>query len=614
MKYKFKLPWWSVILLILALSVISGLFSVGIQPGDYQQSIQDILDRDPLIYLNLFPILATIILAYFVSGNVFWGASVSSLIWLILSYINLLKIEGRDDALVPADIGLAKEALNAATSYSLNLHLGLLIGILLYCGVLLALGFFLKSPNPHYLIRIGSSVGVIGIFALMMIFVYPSKELYNSFPVPSQYNIPSVFNTLGFNYCFLHNANLYPVDKPEGYSKATVEQWAEEYTVPQVIPTVKPNIIMVMGEAFSDLSNDEVFDWQTEQDNPAYLYNHLTQSEQAISGHIVVSNIAAGTANTEFDILTGMPTTMVGEGTTSSFRVVHKSIPTVASALKEVGYETRFMHPGYSWFYNRSSVYRYFGIEQQTFNDAFDLEKDTIAGLVSDKAFLRQLKTEIEQGGYPQFIYSVTIQNHQAYNYAKYPDPTDPVPLKKEISEEGMEYLSVDLRGVQDTSEMLYELVDYLEQSDEPTLLIFFGDHLPNLGSDYLAYRELGLSVGQDGTPEEIFSSYETPFLIYANTAYCASTDFTAAKENLQLSNEALINNHYLGAMTLELAGFEGLDPYFDFLNDARRILPAFREGEKVYLSDNAFSDTVPNEICADIIGKIDWWEYYRLK
>lgn len=612
LKYQKKMPLWLTIVLLFALSIPALLYCIALQPGTFFESLWDILRRDILFLLNWFPVLITLVFGHFITGNVWWGSAIATLIWPLLSYVNLLKIEGREDAFVPADFGLIKEALNAATDYSLDLHPVWLVVIIGTALALCAAGFFLTSPLKWQW-RTAGAVGAVALFALSMIFVYPDKDRYNGYEVPDAYNIPSVFNTLGFNYCFLYNTNLYPVDKPEGYSKSEVEAWIEEYTTDTVTPEDKPNIIMVMGEAFSDIANADVFDWQNQEDNPVYLYNKLTQSEQTLSGHIIVSNIAAGTANTEFDVLTGLPTTMIGEGTTSSFRVVHGPLATIASALKEQGYHNRFMHPGDSWFYNRSSVYQYFGVEQQTFNKAFDMENNTVGGFVTDAAFLRQLKAEIKDGQTPQFIYSVTIQNHQAYTYKKYPDETPAVPVKTDISENAMEYLSVYLRGTRDTAQMIYELAEHLDTLSEPTLLVFFGDHLPNLGSDYLAYKELGLPMGSTETAENIFSSYTTPFMIYANDAYCAQNDFAAATAALELDEQPVINGTYLGAMTLELAGFAGLDPYFDFLNEARRTMPAFRSDAAAYLLKDGYTDTLSEE-AKDILTKIDRWEYYRLK
>jgi len=251
-RFNYKLKHWQTALLILVLSVVTTLFSVAIQPGAFYKSLMDIVTRPLCIVLNGFPVVVLVSIGYFAFGNVFFGGGAASLVALLLSYVNLLKIEGRDDAFVPSDIGLFREGVSSMASYGLDLHIPLLVLIIVYSALLVALGFFIKSAKPKALYRILSVVATTLVFVLSVKFVYTSAALYNSFSVPQMYNIPSVFNTLGFNYCFLRNFNLYPVDKPEGYKSGEVKKWQSEYLLPKE-DSVKPNVIMVMGEAFSDI-------------------------------------------------------------------------------------------------------------------------------------------------------------------------------------------------------------------------------------------------------------------------------------------------------------------------------------------------------------------------
>lgn len=613
---KKTLKHWQVWLLMIMIAVATTVFSVALQPGAFSTSMMDLLSRPLTVPLNGFPVFALVVFCTYLFGSVWIGGSVASFVSLVLSYINLIKIEGREDAFVPADIGLFREAMQAAADYNLDLHIPYVAVMVAYCLGLLVIGLVLKSPRVRKLVRGGICVAVAVVFALSMKYVYASNTLYNSFTVPNPYHIPMVFNTLGFNYCFLHNYNLYPVSKPDGYDADMIAQWEEEYKKEAAQVDAYPNIVVIMGEAFSDVSNEDVFLWENEADNPAYVYNRIAGSQQAISGHMIVSNIAAGTANTEFDVLTGMPTTMIGETTTSSFRVVHKSLPTVYSILRDEGYSTSFLHPGNSWFYNRNNVYSYFGSDRQLFNESFDQSRQTLDGLVMDDAFFDTLHECMEAEQEPYFMYGVTIQNHQAYHYGKYPEMPAAVPLGDlRISDEAMENLSVYFRGVRDTAEMLSRLTAYADELSEPTLIVFFGDHLPNLGENFKTYRELGLSVGQNDTVEQTLSAYEVPFVIYANKAYCETNDFRGQAAALELPAPTVISSTYLGAMILELAGFEGRDAYFDFLNEARRMLPVFREKESVYmLADGTYTNAISEELYNGVVKVVDWWEYDRLK
>lgn len=198
---------------------------------------------------------------------------------------------------------------------------------------------------------------------------------------------------------------------------------------------------MVMCEAFTDLPNASAFTY-TEEENPIAAYNRLAES--TLSGHLIVSNTGAGTANTEFDVLTGMMTNRIGTGTTSAFRTVHRNTDSIPRMLNEAGYRTFFMHPGQNWFYNRESVYTYLGISDQVFQDAFD-PSDYLGEWISDEAFLRVLEQSLEerQGDTPLFTYAVTIQNHQAYTAGKYGFVPDPPETTVSLSDAASTYLSV---------------------------------------------------------------------------------------------------------------------------------------------------------------------------
>ena len=604
---------WLTALLVFLISGFITLFCVYLQPGSFLESMRTFYHQPRLIFLNWFPALVFTAITYFLTKNVFYGGAISGGVMAVMSYVNLLKIEGREDPLIPSDVFLLREAVSAVGEYQLYMHWDKVIAIAALVVLAVVLGYFFKTPAPRLPWRLGCAALSLAVFVGAVCFVYRDKELYESFTVPYAYNIPSVFNTLGFHYCFLYNYNLYPVDKPDGFSKSEVEGWISADKNEYEEPAVKPNIIMVMCEAYSDLSEEDAFAY-TEQDDPMRAYKAVAASERAVSGHIVVSNYGAGTANTEFNVLTGMQTNMIGEGTTSSFRVLRKQTKSIASLLAADGYSTFFMHPGQSWFYNRMSVYNRLGISDQVFVEAFD-ETDYKGVMISDAAFLDELEADLQprmlESDAPLFAYTVTIQNHQSYTYAKYPDRPDDVPLKAGVSDAAMEALSVYMEGIRDSSEMLLALTEYLDTVDEPTVLVFFGDHRPNLGT---ATTELGLSYNLNDTPEHTIDTYKTPFVIWSNQAYADAVDLGDAYAALDLPENGIISDNYLGAIALELAGQTGLDPFMDYLNEMRRTLPVVREREDAYcLSDGTFTNALTGEQAA-LVDKLGKWTYYQLK
>ena len=251
------------------------------------------------------------------------------------------------------------------------------------------------------------------------------------------------------------------------------------------------------------------------------------------------------------------------------------------------------------------------GISDQVFQDAFD-PSDYLGEWISDEAFLRVLEQSLEerQGDTPLFTYAVTIQNHQAYTAGKYGFVPDPPETTVSLSDAASTYLSVYFKGLQDSANMLERLTQYLDSLDESYLLVFFGDHQPNLGGNYLAYRELDPTYGSTDTVADTLQPYTVPYLIWGNAAYRQDHDLLAQAQVLNLPET--ISSHYLGALTCQLAGFQGYDGYVDLLNDLRTQLPV----SSIYgyqLPDGSYTATLPSDLQA--LEDIRWkWQYYRMK
>ena len=599
-----KLIWLELIMLMGWIFVMQFYIS----PGDFVWSIKHMILNPALLALNLLPIAAILLAVYFLCRNSFIAGAVTNAVFGLMSYTNLLKIEGRDDPFVPADIALLREAIDATGEYRLDMHYGIIALILLSTAVFVLLGIYLgrTEKNSKRGRILGAAVSLC-VLAASIPTAYSSGKLYDSFPTSELYNVTASFNELGFNYCFLHNLNLYGIDKPEGYSAAEVEGYIDSFE-PEDAPEVKPQILMIMCEAFSDLNDNEAFDY-TEEESPLHCYHLVRDSENCIGGEIVVPNFGAGTANTEFDVITGMQTNLISDTSNSALRTFHKDIPSAAQLLKSAGYDTFYMHPGLSWFYNRDSAMSHIGFDDKEFVDDF-ADKSGLDTVYLDE-LLKQLTVRTASGE-KLFTYSTTIQNHQAYVYSKYGFELPKVQTKMQLSPAAEEYLSVYTYGIKCSSEMLYELTERLNALSEPYMLVFFGDHLPNLGADYLSYRELGLDIGDGGTAEQLVSSCTVPYIIWVNDAYKNSIDFDAAVASLELPADGRISASFLGEIALELAGFDKTDAYMSFLGELRRETPIIKTG--IVGTPDGKLVTEPSDDQNELISKMHCWQYYRMK
>lgn len=606
---------WTAILLI-AFTCIITMTVFFIQPNDFTAVLAKLIKYPPIFVLNAFPVFLVLVFAYLLCNNVFYAAGLVSLIFNIASLINRYKIILRDDPFVPLDIFLGAEATKIMTDTKLQLDY-LLIGIIvLFSAALILAGIFIKFRKINIWLKITGCLLVIIAALLTNTYVYASKTLYDRMPSPNKTFVSGVFNDLGFNYCFLYNLSAYKMDVPDGYSKAKAQKLIEENSkAEKKAPDFKPNVIMVMNEAFSDIALDSVFNYTPETD-PMKTFRSIAVEKNTISGHMIVPNFGGGTANTEFDVLTGLQTINLSNVPTSSFRLVRKDTKSIARIFEENSYQSLFIHPGDAWFYNRANVYKFLGIDNQLFVDSFKKPQDYKGAYVSDKAagamIIKKFEESQQNNKGPLFNYNVTIQNHMPYTKYKYSGyPLQKVATAKKLSEEGNTLLSNYLEGVKDADNLLKTLTDYFSSRSEPVVLVFFGDHKPSLGASYLAYKELGIDIDETGTIEQVINSRKVPLLIWTNQSAYKGLNFEDTVKKLDLPDDKTFNASYLGAIIMEMLGFQGQDPYYDYLNEARRQVPIITK-YNFKTKSQGYTDKLSADEQATV-NNIKIWQYYRM-
>ena len=604
---------------MVALSGCITLLALWCQPNALR-TVVDIFRAQPLlIVLNALPIGLLVVTFTCLFRNVFFGAALVNFCVCVLSIANRIKLEVRDEPVFPRDFALLKEVGSAMSSYEIQYPMGTIAVVVLSTLALIALGLVIGCrPFPlarlrGWLGRLLGAAGSMGILVALLLTVYASNDLYNSFRVSNAYYIPSVFNELGFPYCFCHQFTTYPIDRPDGFDKATAASWE---TGDQPGQGEDVHLIMVMNEAFSDLTDDPAFTY-TEENDPLPNLHALQSDPHAISGYVVVPGFAGGTANTEFDVLTGMQTNALSASTTSSFRVVNRNLDSVLRVFASDGYHTSFFHPGDDWFYNRENVYDWLGAEETVFVDEMEnltykgrwVTDDYMAGFIEEK-----FEEAVSQG---ELLcnYTTTIQNHMSYTADKYGEGYvyPPVETDAQLTDDVRTMLEVYIEGARDADAMLGRLVDYFSQTDEPVVLAFWGDHLPYLGDNQLAYAQLGSEVAlAEEDRENALCSYETPYVIWANDAAAQVLDWESAVENLDLPETNRLSASFLGAALLELTGRGEESPWFSFLNQLRRELPVVQK--KTYMT---MDGTLTPLLTSDQQAMIDqWrqWSYYKLR
>ena len=601
---KYELPLWMTLAAAVLVSGCITLLALWCQPNALRSVLVIFKSQPLLIVLNAMPVGLLVLLFTALFRNVFFSAALVNLTVCGFSVVNRMKIEIRDEPLFPRDFALLKETGRIVEDYSLDFPVKVIALIVLATAALILCGIVLRCrPFPVKKLRgwlgrlLGAAVS-LGVLVALILTVYASNDLYNSFRVSNAYYVPSVFNELGFPYCFCHQFTTYPVDKPEGYNRAEAEGWDTASTASGAGTNI--NVIMVMNEAFSDITDHESFAYTEENDPLANLHALQNDPNTVAFGHMAAPNFAAGTANMEFDVMTGMQTNALSATTSSAFRVVNRSLDSLFRVYSESGYHSAYYHPGDNWFYNRENVLKWMGADETKFlNRMPDFRAK--GRWVTDDYVADKIVEAFEAAEDPLFLYTTTIQNHMSYTADKYgADYVFPeVPLNVSVSEQTETLVKVYAEGARDADAMLGRLTDYFSAQSEPVMLVFFGDHLPYLGDNQLGYKELGFTADALWTD---LTSYEVPYLIWTNDAAAAQL------QGIDADLGDRISAAYLGAAVLELTGHSENSAWFSFLNELRREYPVIHK-ELTLLPDG--SAGTPD---LQTVSKWRKWSYYKLQ
>lgn len=610
---RIKIPhWFSILILLFAsLGICWVVFHAG--PVPFADQFAARLAAYPsLLYLNWLPILLLMVLIWLITNNSPLSVAISGSIFVALAIANQFKVNMRQDPLLPTDLTLIREVTTVLGAFppETKMKIKFLLAFIVLAVLVSALLFRGRKMKPAC--RISALVVTLAFAVFMNTIYYSSTPFYNRYPVEGNIYFPvNHYNSKGFIYSFLQNFNTMQIQKPAGYLPSEYEKLENTpITVPEDIQ--KPHIIMIMGEAFSDLSENENIDF-TGYVDPMANYKALCQREGAISGHIVAPNFGGGTSNTEYDVLTACPTRYL-DNSLPSYNFVRTAFDAMPRRLKEIGYDTQAIHPGYYWFYNRHNVYQSFGFDNFIHLESYHPATQSKGGYISEKAtmdtIIETLDEHIQQSDSPLFEFVVTIQNHGPYEQ-KYADTRKSFDTTVPLTDLESELLDNYFTGMKDVDSEIGRLVEYMDNSDEPIVLVYFGDHLPGFSNGMDFFDILDYDIDIDGDIQQRLRVYETPFVIWQNESAQAVTPMEENALTAALADEVVISSNYLGALVMELLGYSGLSPLYDYTNALRKELPVIA-GHSFLTGEGVYTEEIDETLQAQI-DFIKGWQYYKL-
>ena len=355
------------------------------------------------------------------------------------------------------------------------------------------------------LARLVLTLPLLAFFASLMDYASFSWTRDRLQIIPMMWDQKENYNSNGFALAFALNVPMAHVTAPKGYSEKAIDA-IERPAVTAAVPPEKPDIIVVMSESFW---------YPTVLPNVSITPDPIPMARELRSGSVFSPEFGGMTANVEFEALTGFSNAFLPAGSIPYQQYVRAPIPSMATFLKSEGYETRAIHPGTNWFWNRTPVYADFGF------DSFKSEENMPplqkrGPLASDAAMTDEIIREADQTTDPFFFFVVSLQNHGPYEPHRYPDARHAV--EAPTSQWARDSLQSYAEGAADADEGLQRLIEWAQKRERPTVIAFFGDHLPPLGHVYVETGFLKDNVApRRDTPEKMLEHHETPLVVWSN-------------------------------------------------------------------------------------------------
>lgn len=435
-----------------------------------------------LAYLyNSFLVFASLTLVYFFRRRAFWRVVISGF-WTILGIINGCVLSNRVTPFGYTDLKCIPElfAMNNTSYFTAEQATIVVFGLGAF-GLFLA-ALFIKGPR--YQGKLHFVMYPIACLSLFFVGIPLTTNIAQSTNVVADYytNIAQGYEDYGFVYSFSSSVVDRGMQKPDNYSEDTiaaietnVETAAEQTTTNG---TDGPNIICVLLESFCD--PEEINFLETSED-PIPTFHYL--EDNFSSGYLTVPVVGAGTANTEFEVLTGMSMQYFGTGEYPYKTILKKTdCEAIASDLSKIGYSTHVVHNNGGNFYSRANAFSMMGFDTFTSKELMNITALTPNGSWStDDILVNETMKTLDATPGADFTYTITVCTHGDY-------PTEPVIENPAITVSGVNdeaqanQWTYYVNQLNASDRFISSLIDRLSQRDEDTVVVMFGDHLPTMG------------------------------------------------------------------------------------------------------------------------------------
>lgn len=437
----------------------------------------DFMTGRPLVFAyNAALIFTTSLIVYLFRRRCFLRVFLC-MFWLLLGIINGVILATRVTPFTGPDLHLLTDGMALLEKYLPKW--GVIVALIVLGFFALTLfGLILKGPKFKGKLKYRWNVPLVLagflVFAGLTQLALEKRVLSNYFG-----NIAFAYEDYGYPYCLGVTIFDTGITCPRDYSEGEIKRIENtEKNLPETKDGDHPNIIFLQLESFFD---PKLVDYLEMSEDPIPVFRKLMK--EYTSGYYKVPSVGAGTANTEFESITGMSLHYFGPG-----EYPYKSIlkeTTCESApyiLKDLGYSTHAIHNNEANFYGRRSIFPNLGFDTFTSAEYMPEEEDkNPLGWTRDRVLTEEIiKCLDSTEDQPDYVYTISVQGHGSY-------PEEPELEEPEITVTGSpteaknnqwEYY---VNQIREMDNFVKELTDALEKYPEDVILVMYGDHLPTM-------------------------------------------------------------------------------------------------------------------------------------
>ena len=586
-------------------------YILNLQFGGWEKA-NEFLSKNPKIaeYSQIVTILVSFL---FVGIFRNWRISMGILFSLatVVMYINTEKMASRNTPFLPEDLAMSGEAGGLASMINFGRFSNMLFMIVVIIIITIIVNKISKkiwhfkfSKKQKIAIFIPQTALILICAHFLNLHTLEIRKLSGKGTFIKVENLETSidftdqaynYQTNGFILATISNLQAKTQKQPEGYSKEAVQKIVQKYKKiaeeknknRKKLSDEKVNIVYVMSESFIDPKlGKHLYDYGNKEPIP---YTKKLKKSQS-SGWAASSEYGGGTANVEFEALTGLSNFFLNSIPYTSIVPANKDTPSIVKNFNENGYKTIAMHPYNRNMYRREVVYPNLGFQEYKSADNFkNNSKIDNSKYISDESTFNEVLAELKNSQKPEFIHLVTMQNHMPYEENAYSEHNFSVNAKNGANPENAKTIQAYLEGILRSDKAMKNFLSEIEKLNEKTIVVFWGDHWPGIYGEMFE-KELNKN-----------DIRRTPLFVYSNFE----------KEKQDLGTSSLIYNQILALNSFDskLSAFQYL------LSDLREKYPALT---KQFIKTDEKSDILKDfeMIEYDILSgnKYSLGDFYKIK